>query len=91
MLRLALTRHITVPARGVQDSQSQTGTRALGGCFLEDSALRQEFISVRSSLNRRSLCSVSLDQTQSAFLLTDAGSFCFHPVRLFGLHRAGSP
>ncbi len=37
--------HYCVKARGVQDSQSQTSTRALGGCFLEDSSLRQEFIS----------------------------------------------
>ncbi len=37
--------HYCVKARGVQDSQSQTSTRALGGCFLEDSLLRQEFIS----------------------------------------------
>jgi GTP cyclohydrolase I len=37
--------HYCVKARGVQDSQSQTRTRALGGCFLDDSLLRQEFIS----------------------------------------------
>ena len=36
--------HYCVKARGVQDSQSQTSTRALGGCFLDDSAIRQEFI-----------------------------------------------
>ncbi len=35
--------HYCVKARGVQDSQSQTSTRALGGCFLEDSFMRQEF------------------------------------------------
>lgn len=37
--------HYCVKARGVQDSQSQTSTRALGGCFLDDNLMRQEFIS----------------------------------------------
>lgn len=37
--------HYCVKARGVQDSQSTTSTRALGGCFRDDSILRQEFVS----------------------------------------------
>jgi GTP cyclohydrolase I len=37
--------HYCVKARGVMDSSSFTNTKALGGCFKQDAALRAEFLS----------------------------------------------
>lgn len=38
--------HYCVKSRGVMDSDSQTSTLALGGCFRTDPQLRREFLSV---------------------------------------------
>jgi GTP cyclohydrolase I len=36
--------HYCVKSRGVQDSNSQTSTTALGGCFVENIHTRAEFL-----------------------------------------------